>query len=221
MSKKIVIFGAGNIGELAYYYFTHDTNYQVAGFCIDNEYVKADSFCNLPVCPLEDILEKFPPEKFKVFIALSYKKINEIRKNKYLLLERMGYEFASYVSSKAVILNNNLIGKNAFILENNVIQPFSSIGDNVTLWSGNHIGHHSKIGSHTFISSHTVISGGVEIGEQCFIGVNATLRDHITIGNRVVIGAGVLMLNSADENGVYRAESTHRSKVSSARIGNI
>ena len=65
----------------------------------------------------------------------------------------------------------------------NTIQPFVEIGDNVTMWSGNHIGHHSKICDNAFISSHAVISGGVEVGRNSFLGVNSTINDHIKLEN--------------------------------------
>lgn len=129
--------------------------------------------------------------------------------------------FASFISSYATVLNKGLIGENSFILEDNTIQPFVTIGNNVTLWSGNHIGHHSIIKDHTFLASHIVVSGGVEIGEQCFVGVNATIRDHIKIGERCVIGAGVLLLADAAPEGVYLGDGTARSKVPSSRLRNI
>jgi len=91
----------------------------------------------------------------------------------------------------------------------------------VTLWSGNHIGHHSVIHDHTFIASHAVVSGGVEIGEQCFVGVKATLRDHINIGDRCVIGAGALLLKDAEPGGVYLGSPTERAKVPSTRLRGI
>ena len=91
----------------------------------------------------------------------------------------------------------------------------------MTLWSGNHIGHHSVINDHTFIASHVVVSGGVEIGEQCFVGVNATLRDRIIIGDRCVVGAGALLLSDAAPEGVYIGTVTERSKVPSTRLRSI
>ena len=144
-------------------------------------------------------------------MALSYSKLNGIRKEKYLAAKELGYRLASFISPQATVLNEGRIGDNCFIFENNTIQPFATIGNNVTLWSGNHIGHHSTIRDHTFISSHVVISGGVEIGEQCFIGVNATLRDHIKVGDRCVIGAGALLLADAEPEGVYVGTGTERS----------
>ena len=48
------------------------------------------------------------------------------------------------------------IGENTFIFEANVVQPGVTVGDNVVLWSGNHIGHDSVIEDHCFIASHAV-----------------------------------------------------------------
>jgi len=221
MHKKLVIFGAGDIAQLAYYYFCNDSNHEVVAFTVDANYIKEPSFCGLPVVPFENISTEYPPSEFQIFIALSYSKINAIRKEKYLIAKALNYELASYISTKATVLNENKIGENCFILEDNTIQPFAEIGNNVTLWSGNHIGHHSFISDHTFIASHVVVSGGVKIGEQCFIGVNATLRDHIQIGDRCVIGAGALLLSSADAEGVYLGPVTERSRVPSTRLRGI
>jgi sugar O-acyltransferase (sialic acid O-acetyltransferase NeuD family) len=171
--------------------------------------------------PFDNLPNAYDIDKYELFIALSYSKINALRKEKYISAKQMGYKIASFISSRASVLNGGEIGENCFILEDNTIQPFSRIGNNVTLWSGNHIGHHSVIMDHCFISSHVVISGGVEIGEQCFIGVNATLRDHIKIGARCVIGAGALLLEDAEPEGVYLGRSTERSRVPSSRLRKI
>ena len=180
--------------------------------------MNGSEFCGLPVTAFESITSTHPPNTHDIFIALSYSKLNAIRKEKFLAAKRKGYNLASFISSRATILNEGKIGENCFIFENNTIQPYVHIGSNVTLWSGNHIGHHSVIHDHTFISSHVVVSGGVKIGEQCFIGVNATLRDHITIGDRCVVGAGALMLSDAEPEGVYIGNSTERSRVPSSRL---
>lgn len=221
MKKSIVVFGTGNIAQLARYYFNSDSEYEVAAFTVDRDYIKEPDFCGLPVIAFEDVTNVYPPDEYQFFVALSYSKLNLVRKEKYLAAKGKGYTLVSFISSRANILNDGLIGENCFILEDNTIQPFVTIGDNVTLWSGNHIGHHSTIHDNTFISSHVVVSGGVEIGEQCFIGVNSTLRDHIKIGNRCVIGAGVLLLSDAEADGVYMGAETSRSRVPSTRLRSI
>lgn len=221
MKKPLVIFGSGDIAQLAHYYFSTDSNYEVVAFTVDANYVKESSFCGLPVVPFEKIIQEYPPENNLFFVALSYSKLNAVRKEKFLAAKEKGYKLVSFISSRATVLNEGNIGENCFIFEDNTIQPFVTIGNNVTLWSGNHIGHHSVIHDHAFIASHVVVSGGVEIGEQCFVGVNATLRDHIKVGDRCVVGAGALLLGDTEPDGVYIGAATERSKIPSARLRGI
>ncbi|RUP29380.1 MAG: acetyltransferase [Curvibacter sp.] len=221
MKKPLVIFGSGEIAQIAHYYFKTDSSYEVVAFTVDANYIKKFEFCGLPVIAFEELTRRYPPEFYEIFIALSYSNLNALRKEKFFAVKEMGYKPASFISSRATILNDGQIGENCFIFEDNTIQPFVTIGNNVTLWSGNHIGHHSVIHDHTFIASHVVISGGVEIGEQCFIGVNATLRDHIKIGDKCVVGAGALLLGDAEPEGVYLGTASERSKVPSTRLRNI
>ena len=221
MKKPLVIFGSGEVAQLAHYYFSKDSNFEVVAFTVDANYIKESEFCGLPVVAFEDIAKNYPPDSHDCFVALGYSKVNAVRKEKFFAAKERGYKLVSFISSHATVLNERKIGENCFIFEDNTIQPFVKIGNNVTLWSGNHIGHHSVIHDHTFIASHVVISGGVEIGEQCFVGVNSTLRDHIKIGDRCVVGAGALLLSDAAPEGVYIGTATERSKVPSTRLRGI
>jgi sugar O-acyltransferase (sialic acid O-acetyltransferase NeuD family) len=220
-TKKLVVFGSGDIGQLAHYYFTNDSDYDVVAFTVDAAYIKESTFCGVPVVPFEEISDQYPPTEYDLFVALSYAKLNQVRREKYLAAREKGYHIPSYISSHATVLNDGRIGENCFILEDNTIQPFVTIGNNVTLWSGNHIGHHSTIHDHCFLASHIVVSGGVSIDESCFIGVNATLRDHITIGSKSVIGAGVLVLADVEPEGLYIGTATERSSIPSTRLRKI
>jgi sugar O-acyltransferase (sialic acid O-acetyltransferase NeuD family) len=221
MREPLVIFGSGEIAQLAHFYFTTDSNYEVVAFTVDSEHMKESEFCGLPVVSFAEVGGKYPPDSHNFFVALSYSKLNAVRKEKFFAAKELGYKLVSFISSRATVLNEGRIGENCFIFEDNTIQPFVMIGNNVTLWSGNHIGHHSVIHDHTFIASHVVVSGGVEIGEQCFVGVNATLRDHIKIGDRCVVGAGALLLADAAPESVYIGSATERSKVPSTRLRGI
>lgn len=221
MRQPLVIFGTGEIAQIAHRCFVSDPAYEVVAFTVDPAYAKVESFCGLPVVPFDRVTALHPPASHALFVALSYSGLNALRKEKYLAAKALGYRIASFVSPDATVQNDGRIGENCLVLEDNTIQPFAVIGNNVTLWSGNHVGHHSVIRDHCFIASHVVVSGGVEIGESCFIGVNATLRDHIKVGERCVIGAGALLLADAQPGGVYLGEATARSKVPSSRLRKI
>lgn len=217
----LVIFGAGEIAEIAHFYFSHDTQHRVAAFTVDGSYLKQDRFCDLPVVAFEEIAHAFPPARHAAFAALGYARVNQIRAEKVTALKAAGYPLVSYVSSRATTFGGLIHGENCFILEDNTIQPFAKIGTNVTLWSGNHIGHHSVIEDNVFISSHVVVSGGVVVGNGSFLGVNSTVRDHVRIGRRCVIGAAALILADTADESVWTAPSSEVSRVPSSRLRRI
>lgn len=202
--SKVVIFGLGSFAEVAYYYLCKDSSYRVVGFTADEKFCRGvKRKFGLPVVPFEAVEEVFPPDKYKMFIAVGYNKLNRVRAEKYVEAKEKGYQLISYVCSKAIVWDNVEFGDNVFIFESNVIQPYVKIGSNVIIWSGNHIGHHSIIGDHVFISSHVVISGGCKIGNYCFIGVNATLRDGVRVADDCIIGACAYINKDTERGGVY------------------
>ncbi|GAC1347695.1 MAG: acetyltransferase [Acetobacteraceae bacterium] len=219
--NDIVVFGAGDIAALADFYFTQDTSRRVAAFTVDAEFMQGETYLERPLVAFESVAAHYPPDRFDLFVAVSYAKLNAVRAEKAAAARAMGYTLPSYVSSRATVFADLTHGDNCFILENNVIQPFARIGANVTLWSGNHIGHHSSIAEDTFMASHVVVSGGVSIGQACFIGVNVTLRDHLTIGARCVLGAGALVLADLPDGSVVAPRASEVSPVPSHRLRRI
>lgn len=208
MTHDLIIFGDGEIAEVAYYYFTHDSEYNVVAFTVDASYIKKNELFNLPVLPFEEINQYYPSNEYAMHVSMGNAKRNSIREKKYIEAKEKGYRLVSYISSEIHLWPDHDIGDNCFILEDNTIQPFTKIGCDVVMWSGNHLGHHSNIGDHSFITSHTVISGGVHVGKNSFIGVNATIRDHVSIGAHSIIGAGALILSDTAERSVYPATET-------------
>lgn len=200
---KLLIFGAGDIARLAHYYFTRDSGHEVAAFTVDAQYRQGERFLDLPLVDFEGVEERYPPGEYQMFVALSYAKMNKVRAEKYFRAREKGYVLASYVSSRCSFLTDAPVGDNCFVLEDNTIQPFVTIGNNVTLWSGNHIGHDVVIEDHCFLASHIVVSGYVRIRPYCFLGVNATLRNSIEIAPETLIGAGAVIMKDTVEKGVY------------------
>jgi sugar O-acyltransferase (sialic acid O-acetyltransferase NeuD family) len=195
-TKKLVLFGDSAFAEIAYEYFTFDSEYEVVAFTVSKEFLKKNEMFGLPILPFEDIENQFPPSKYELHIALVYNSLNRVRRQFYFEAKEKGYHLANYVSSKAFIWRNVELGDNVFIFEDNTIQPFVKIGSNNVFWSGNHIGHHSEIGSHNFFSSHIVISGFCVIGNSNFFGVNSTVNNNIQIGDDCLIGSSSLVVKN-------------------------
>jgi sugar O-acyltransferase (sialic acid O-acetyltransferase NeuD family) len=207
--KKLIIYGTGLVAEVADFYFRHDTDYEVAAFTNAAEFITEKQFGGRPLVPFEGLEGTHAPGEYDIFIALGYNKTNQVRQARYLEAKAKGYTCATYISPRATYYGTP-VGDNCFILEDNTIQPFVTIGDDVTLWSGNHIGHHSTVRSHCFISSHVVVSGNCDIGENCFLGVNATLRDNIKLGRFTVVASGATVMKDCEERTLVRGvKSTH------------
>ena len=201
-TNKVIIFGVSDTAELAYFYLLNDSSYEVVAFTINKEYIKESTFKNLPIIPFEELEKTYNPSEFFLFAPITGIKMNLFRKKIYDEGKSKGYKFISYISSKATTFNN-VIGENCFILEDNTIQPFTKIGNNVVMWSGNHIGHHGKIDDHVFFTSHVVLSGHCHVKERAWFGVNSTIRDNITIGEGCLIAMGSMITKSTEDNSFY------------------
>ncbi|WP_029232408.1 acetyltransferase [Butyrivibrio sp. VCB2006] len=217
---KIVLWGTGQLSEVAYFYISREARYEVIAFCMDSEYIKCEEFHGCPVVAFEKLEEKYLPSECKLLFLISYNDMNRLREKKYLDAKRRGYDFISYVSPNCTYYGSE-IGENVFIFENNVIQPFSKIGNNVILWSGNHIGHHSYIQDNCFIASHVVVSGAAVIGNNSFLGVNSTIRDNIRIGSFNLIGAGATILKDTNDYEVFKANGAIKVDKKSTDISKI
>jgi sugar O-acyltransferase (sialic acid O-acetyltransferase NeuD family) len=216
--KRLVIFGAGQIAQVADYCFTEDSGYEVVAFAVDADYLSEKEAFGRPLVAFEEVERRYPPDGFALFVAMGYGGLNRQRADKVAAARQKGYRLAHYVSSRAWVWKGFEARDNLFLLEHNTIQPHVRIGENTTLWSGNHIGHHTTIGDNVFIASHAVVSGSVTIGDDCFLGVNATIADNVTVGARCVVGAGALVTRDAPDSAVFAAAPTPVSKVPSHRL---
>jgi len=200
---KVIIFGLLDTAELAHYYLCNDSEHEVVAFTVNKNHISSKTFKGLPIVPFEEIENDYPAAEFSLFAPLTGKNMNQFRESIYLSGIAKGYDFISYVSSRAILFNTK-IGKNCFILENNTIQPFTTIGDNVVLWSGNHIGHHSQIADHCFFTSHVVLSGNCTVDSNCFFGVNSTIRDFCNISKGTLLGMSSSLISDVTKPwGVY------------------
>lgn len=224
----VVIFGVKDLAQLAKFYLDTDIKYaetyRVVAFTVNKEYLPSRSgrsgtseYLGLPVIPFETVEATYPPDRCKFFAPMTGQKMNTVREAVFNQGLAKGYSFISYISSDATVKTTN-IGKNCFILEDNTIQPFVSIGDNVVIWSGCHIGHHSSVDDHTFFTSHVVLSGHCRVGKRSWFGVNSTIRDGLEIAESSLVGMGSVVTKNTEPYGTYvgvPAKKTDKSSLES------
>ena len=216
--EKVVLFGTGAVAGDAYLYLSHDSPCEVVAFTKDRAHIKQDTLFGLPVAPFEDVESIYPPDEYKMLIAVGYMRVNRLRAEKYAQAKTMGYELINCVSSKATTWSKLSIGENCLIGPNSIIYPSAKIGNNVGIGPGCIIPHDTVIKDHCFLSAGVVLSGFVTIEPYCFLGTNATIRNDVTIARECVIGAGALILADTEERGVYMGKPADQLPISSDRL---
>ncbi len=217
-TKQLVILGDSAFAEIAYEYFTQDSAYEVVAFAVESDYLTKNIMFGLPVVKLEDLEQHFPPERFEFFAAVVYTQLNRLRARLYGGMKARGYRAASYISSRAFVWPNVRLGEHCFIFEDNTAQPFVTLGNNVVLWSGNHIGHHSIIEDDVFIASHAVVSGFCRIGKGSFLGVNCTISNNVSIGPENWLGPGVVITQDTQADQLFKGIPSEPAKVGARRF---
>ena len=88
----VIIFGTGRFAEVVYCYLEHDSPHKVAAFTASNSEVNERRKMGLPLVPFEEIEEHFPPGTHKMFIAVGYNKVNQVRAKFYHQAQKKGYD---------------------------------------------------------------------------------------------------------------------------------
>ena len=196
---QVVIFGAGTLAKLAFYYLTQDMKQKVYGFVVDKKSsieTIPSSLCERPVYIWEDFLDLYGPGDVQIFVAVAYKSM----RNRLLAFEKIkkhNYEFINIVSNTAFLSHNSIIGNNNFIMPGVVLEPGTSIGSNNLIWSNTTICHDSEIGNHNFFGANFTMGGFSKIGNLCFFGFSSTISDKITVGDEVLLAANSFLNSNA------------------------
>lgn len=218
MKTNIVIIGSGKIAEVVAYYFDTDSDYEICAFSCDADFLHDDHYLGKPCVALNRLVRQYPPDTYKAFVALGYQGLNALRQEKYIWAKEQGYELISYISPHSHAPSDMKYGDNCLVLESQSIQPAVTLGNNVFVFNGSLIGHHSRIGDHCWITSEASISGVVTLGEACFVGTNATIGHEVAIGANSMIGAGTLVTKSLDKESVITQMPSPRHRLNSKQF---
>jgi len=191
--SRLVLFGNGRGASVAHRFLAADSPHEIVGFTADERFITGTTYRGLPLVPFEEVERRFPPEDHRMLILLGYQQMNGLRAAKYAAAKAKGYTLESYVASDIFRVEPIVVGENCFLMDNQSISLDVRIGNNVVMWSSNHLGDGTVVGDHAWISSHVTVAGNVTIGEQVFLGIGATVSGRVTVGREAFIGADVLV----------------------------
>ncbi|WP_440650526.1 acetyltransferase [Candidatus Pelagibacter sp. HIMB1495] len=188
MSEKfLIIFGIGQQSDIISFYL-NKLSKKIYAYCVDEKFYKKDTFRKTKVITTQDLIKNYKPKNTKMHIAISYKKLNKLRYEKYNYFKKKGYSFENVIFNSSLIDDKVNVGENVVLLDS-YIQPYSKVGNNTFIWSGAILGHHSSVGNNCWISSGCTIGGNCKIKDYSFLGLNSTIGHFVTIGNNSFVGS--------------------------------
>ncbi|HZS54350.1 MAG TPA: acetyltransferase [Bryobacteraceae bacterium] len=193
--SELIIYGAGPFAKLMHFYFTNDSPNRVSAFTVDAPYFNEPVLCGLPVVPFEEILHRYPPSHFEMFVAVGYRRMRQ-RMALYGKAKASGYRLTNYVSSQAFHFRDLQMGENNIMLANVHVEPFTQIGDNNAFMADTLVSHDVRIGNGNFFSAKCLIASGCAIDDNCFFGNGTVLIDRLSIGSETQIVAGSVLLQN-------------------------
>jgi sugar O-acyltransferase (sialic acid O-acetyltransferase NeuD family) len=217
MADELVRFGAGAFADLAHYYFTHDSPYRVAAFCVDAAYLKEPTRRGLPVVAAEEVAAAFPPGRCDAFVAVGIGRVNANRAEKMRQMQALGYRLAGFLSSRAMAAPDLQVRPNAMIMEHAILQPFIEVGAGAVVWSASRIAFGTRIEDYCWLTA-PLIGESCVIGEGTFVGLGATIAPCVKVGRQNVIGAGALIMKDTQDFQVFRGPAATASAVPSTRL---
>lgn len=201
--KRVLIIGAGDLGQQIAHYVSESTEHTIVGY-VDDWANTGDIRRGYPVLGcVEDTEMLYHQGVFdELLIGIGYKHF-ETRKlifDKYKSI----IPFATYLHPSSHIDSTSKIGSGIVVLPGCVIDYGAVLRDNLFIYSGCVIGHNTQIGAHSIISLSVTTGGFSQIGESCFLGLKTCICDNITISNHTFLGACANVITDiSDENGVY------------------
>jgi sugar O-acyltransferase (sialic acid O-acetyltransferase NeuD family) len=214
----LVIFGIGEGARLATRYFEEEGRHRILAYTVDGKHKTADSFEGRDVVAFEEVVDRFPPDAVQFFVALGYSRVNGLRADKYAEVKALGYVCASYVHPANIVPPETVIGENCLILANQSIDRDVVIGNNVTIWSGCHLGDRSRIADHAWLSSHVCLNGDVVVDERCFLASNCCISPNVRLADRSFIGANALISQHTKTGAVHVVPATPAQPMDSERF---
>lgn len=200
--KRVIIIGAGDLGQQFYHFITHYSDDKVAGWADDTKRI-GDKILDKPVMSGIKNLNQLDFNLFdSIALGIGYKHLN-FKLDLIFKLKKDGFPLYTYIHPSAFVDKTAVIDDGVFIYPNVTIDQRVIIKSGALLNNNVVVSHNSVIESCSFLAPSVTTSGNVKIGRKCFIGTSSVIKDDVKITSSVQTGAGTLVINDIECSGTY------------------
>lgn len=203
MMKQLVIVGARGCGREALW---AAGEYEAKGI------IHIKGFLDSDPSVLDGLRGEFPPilcapEDYDVqiddvfIVALG----DPVQRQKYYhIIKEKGGEFGTYISPRATVSPNAIIGRGSFIEDYVCISDNAVVGEQCLVQRMATIGHDVRIGSFCTLGAYSFFGGGAQVGDFSTINFHSSILRKVKVGSNVVVGAGSIVIrNVKDDEHVF------------------
>lgn len=200
--KRVLIIGAGDLGQQIAHWIKSDNQYDVIGFVDDT--IEAGTLINeLPILGnIKKVDSLYTLNQFdELLIGVGYNHF-DFREELYnRFCDKI--PFATYIHSTSYVDVTAKISPGCIVYPNCFIDQLVHIKENVLINISTTLGHGCVIGPHSFIAAKVLIGGETIIGKKCMVGNGVTTVGHLKVCDNSTIGCGAVLLKNVIKPGVY------------------
>lgn len=190
MSKKLIIYGAGNIArEIMYAAMENKSEvFETIAFVVDEEFNKnGGKVEGVDVISLSDISRKLNSEMFFI-IGIG----NPIYRKE--MCERLSslipfVKYATIIHKSVVIMPKVIIEEGTYIAAHTTVATGAHLKRHTVINQNCSVGHDTVIDEYSVVSPGCILSGRTVIGCVSFLGSNVVTYPKIRIGNYCSVSA--------------------------------
>ena len=203
--RDVLIWGAGNVGEVVAYILSYDSHAQVRAFLDDSPTSRGKTINGVPIlAPDSETLQGLARDGVTHgIVAIGNGRIREKLSQR---LEEFGYAITTAIHPSAQISPEVQLGKGAIIAScvnlfyNPVIGNYVFMAPSVT------VTHDSSIEDNAELCAGCLVGARVTVKKNAYIGIGALLvpKDfgHISVGEDAMVGTGSLVLEDVPPRAV-------------------
>jgi len=203
MTRKIVIFGAGQHAAVVADAIAAQNRYDLLAFVDDSAPSHPQGFESIALFS-SDALRSLLDKESDVYGVMGIG-TNFLREAAVSQVENdfPNLKWATVIHPSAVCSSSAKVGKGSVVCMAASIGVRTNIGSHTIVNSGSNVDHDSTFGSFASCGPGVTTGGSCSVGARSFVGIGSTLVHGTVVGDDTVIGGHSLVLGSCESSSVY------------------
>src|ERR1700681_78292 len=194
MREKLEIWGAGSTAMIVADIIRLRDQYEIAGFLDNVNLERAQTrFCGASILGGEEQLDSLLQQGVNhVICAITSCRVRlQLAK----LARAKGFQLATAIHPQTIIASDVAIGAGTIVFAGAVVNPGSSLGDNVVIATCASVDHENTIADGAWINAGVHLGGRVIVEQAATVEIGAIVAGRLRIGADSVVRAGSLVLH--------------------------